>query len=126
MTNDTYHFCSGQYPQDVHVNEVSEDELEVRWKPPKLFQNSALNYLVHCYKINEQKIHTKTHELIAKKTSCVLDKMQKDVLYKISIWSLQATTQKKRGLPSQTKYTIRERGNQRYINHNTQVYLLSR
>ena len=47
--------------------------------------------------------------------------MQKDVLYKISIWSLQATTQKKRGLPSQTKYTIRERGNQRHIKHNTQV-----
>lgn len=75
-----------------------------------MFQSIQLNYLVHCYKLNDQKIHTKTHELIAKKTSCVLDEMQKDVMYKISVWSIQATTQKKKGLPSQTKYTLREKG----------------
>lgn len=92
------------------MKELSEDEVEIRWKPPKMFQSIQLNYLVHCYRLNDQKIHTKTHELIAKKTSCVLDEMQKDVMYKISVWSIQATTQKKKGLPSQTKYTLREKG----------------
>lgn len=100
---------TGDYPQDLRVKELSEDEVEIRWKPPKMFQSSQLNYLVHCYRLNDQKVHTKTHELIAKKTSCVLDEMQKDVTYKISVWSIQATTQKKRGLPSQTKYTLREK-----------------
>lgn len=103
-------FILGDYPQDLRVKELSEDEVEIQWKPPKMFQSIQLNYLVHCYRLNDQKIHTKTHELIAKKTSCVLDEMQKDVMYKISVWSIQATTQKKKGLPSQTKYTLREKG----------------
>ncbi|XP_061166746.1 collagen alpha-1(XII) chain-like [Saccostrea echinata] len=98
-----------QYPQDIHVNERSQDELEVTWHPPKAFQNSNLNYLVNCYKVDEQKIHTKIHEVIADTTKCVLDHLEKEVTYKISIWSMQASTQKKKGLPSQTKYMIKEK-----------------
>jgi hypothetical protein len=112
-------FFPGQYPQDVHVSELSQDELEVTWLPPKSFSNTDLNYLVNCYSLSEQRIHTKTHEIIAQKTSCVLDNLQKDVTYKISVWSIQATTQKKRGLPTQTKYIIKEKGTRILATFNT-------
>lgn len=105
-----YLFISGLYPKDLKIQELSLNELSVKWTPPELFEHFELNYLVNVYEFDQNKVYVKKHEIVSQEPSCLLSDLNAMTTYKISVWPVLAKTQKKKGWPNHTKYIIQDVG----------------